>query len=33
MYDRGARRVVIINEATGTELYNYQYTEVNEGSL
>ena len=33
MYDRGAGRVVIINEATGTEFYNYQYTDANEGSL
>lgn len=33
MYDRDRARVVIINEATGTEFYNYQYTDVNEGSL
>jgi hypothetical protein len=33
MYDREKARVVIINEATGTEFYNYQYTDVNEGNL
>lgn len=33
MYDRDKARVVIINEATGAEFYNYQYTDVNEGSL
>ncbi|WP_207714383.1 hypothetical protein [Scytonema sp. UIC 10036] len=33
MYDRSTGRVVIINEATGTEFYNYQYTDVNEGNL
>lgn len=33
MYDRGTGQVVIINEATGTEFYNYQYTDANEGSL
>lgn len=33
MYDRDKARIVIINEATGTEFYNYQYTDVNEGSL
>ena len=33
MYDRGIGQVVIINGATGTEFYNYQYTDANEGSL
>jgi hypothetical protein len=33
MYDRGTARVVIINEVTGTEFYNYQYSDVNEGGL
>jgi hypothetical protein len=33
MYDRGVGRVVIINEATGTEFYNYRYTDLNEGRL
>ncbi|MEP0896917.1 hypothetical protein NDI36_20850 [Leptolyngbya boryana FACHB-1624] len=33
MYDRGTARVVIINEVTGTEFYNYQFSDVNEGGL
>lgn len=33
IYDRGTAKVVIINEATGTEFYNYTYTDVNEGRL
>lgn len=33
MYDRSVGRVVIINQATGKEFYNYSYTDVNEGRL
>ncbi len=33
IYDRGAGRVTIINPRTGDEFYNYNYTDVNEGSL
>jgi hypothetical protein len=33
IYDRGAGRVTIINPKTGDQFYNYNYTDVNEGSL
>ncbi|WP_013323750.1 hypothetical protein [Gloeothece verrucosa] len=33
MYDRGTSRVVVINKKTGTELYNYNFSIANEGSL
>lgn len=33
IYDRNTGRITIINVATGTEFYNYIYSEVNEGSL
>jgi hypothetical protein len=33
MYDRSAGQVVIINQATGTEFYNYSFTDVDEGRL
>ena len=33
MYDRSTGQVVIINQATGTEFYNYRYSDVNEGRL
>ncbi|MEO0406253.1 MAG: hypothetical protein AAF289_02770 [Cyanobacteria bacterium P01_A01_bin.135] len=33
IYDRGAARVVVINVVTGTEFYNYAYSDVNEGAL
>ncbi|HEY9663510.1 MAG TPA: hypothetical protein V6C65_34115 [Allocoleopsis sp.] len=30
-YDRDAGRVIVVNKETGTEFYNYIYSEVNEG--
>jgi ribosomal protein S28E/S33 len=33
MYDRDTGRVVVINEVTGDEFYNYFFSEVDEGSL
>jgi hypothetical protein len=33
IYDRDAGRVTIINPETGDEFYNYNYTDVNEGTL
>lgn len=33
MYDRGTKRVVVINAQTGTEYYNYFFSDVNEGAL
>ncbi|MGI0485807.1 hypothetical protein ACN4EK_10245 [Pantanalinema rosaneae CENA516] len=33
IYDRGAGRVTVINKVTGTEFYNYQFTDVDEGKL
>lgn len=33
MYDRGTKRVVVINAQTGTEFYNYFFSDVDEGAL
>lgn len=33
MYDRDTGRVVVINEVTGDEFYNYFFSEVDEGYL
>lgn len=33
IYDRGTKRVVVINKLTGTEFYNYFFSDVNEGTL
>lgn len=33
IYDRGTKRVVVINKQTGTEFYNYFFSDVNEGAL
>ncbi len=33
MYDRSTSRVVVINEQTGTEFYNYFFSMANEGAL
>lgn len=32
-YDRGTKRIVVINKQTGTEFYNYFFSDVNEGTL
>ncbi|WP_228041504.1 hypothetical protein [Planktothrix mougeotii] len=33
MYDRDTNRVVVINVVTGTEFYNYIFSDVDEGAL
>ncbi|WP_199337549.1 MULTISPECIES: hypothetical protein [unclassified Nostoc] len=33
MYDRGTKQVVVINKKTGTEFYNYYFSDTNEGAL
>lgn len=33
IYDRDTKRVVVINKQTGTEFYNYFFSDVNEGTL
>lgn len=33
IYDRGTKQVVVINKQTGTEFYNYFFSDVNEGTL
>lgn len=33
MYDRDTKRVVVINAQTGTEFYNYFFSDVDEGAL
>ncbi|MGB3613335.1 MAG: hypothetical protein WBA10_06020 [Elainellaceae cyanobacterium] len=33
IYDRSAARVVVINVVTGTEFYNYAYSDISEGAL
>ncbi|MFB2895234.1 hypothetical protein ACE1CI_20185 [Aerosakkonemataceae cyanobacterium BLCC-F50] len=33
MYDRDTKRMTVINAVTGTEFYNYIYSDVNEGRL
>jgi len=33
MYDRTTKRMVVINVVTGTEFYNYIFSDVNEGAL
>ncbi|ACK65946.1 hypothetical protein PCC8801_1908 [Rippkaea orientalis PCC 8801] len=33
MYDKGTKRVVVINVVTGDEFYNYFFSTVNEGKL
>ncbi|ODH03359.1 hypothetical protein A4S05_20135 [Nostoc sp. KVJ20] len=33
IYDRGTKQVVVINKKTGTEFYNYYFSDTNEGAL
>jgi len=33
MYDRSTGQIVVINKVTGTEFYNYFFSEVDEGAL
>lgn len=33
IYDRDTKRVVVMNKQTGTEFYNYFFSDVNEGAL
>lgn len=33
IYDRDTKRVVVINVVTGTEFYNYIFSDVDEGAL
>ncbi|MDM9584831.1 MULTISPECIES: hypothetical protein [unclassified Nostoc] len=33
MYDQGTKQVVVINNKTGTEFYNYYFSNTNEGAL